>query len=524
MIAFVRQRMTMTAALVVIGLFLSFAIVVLTIAAHQRGIWLDEFWSLWMSRNDLGLADAAHQRWFQDTNPPFYYMAAWLFDPIIGDSVFARRMLNLIPLTMTLAAAGYVGRFYERARRFAIVLGVVVIGAPSVVLFFAEHRSYFSQVCFAAMLAMVLYVIEIEDRDFELKRDEGLASIGAVAVLFCFNLNQVAALISGFVLAAAIARSFFGGRRRWAAILIGLGVVSALPLLAAIWAQAPYLKVAARDFWIETDTLEAILTTGSMVKNAILPNVVAFGAAALVTFAALRQGLRRSKGPTLASQADPIPWGYVWSMTAALALVCAVLIGLNAIRPLLVSRYLMVLAGYGGAVVAAVCADLIFSRRWLFALFLANGVVLVGYEAYQMSNDANWEATARVVRAQVKACPGTLVYAVAPNLILPPGARPPGPPNALAVQDWSYRHLAALEGFKVIIDHPTEVARLPLARGCPTLLWSEHYQHRRDPRQIALYSKLAADDATLARVRVFWTEKGFVLIVPPAPASAPLSQ
>ena len=51
-----------------------------------------------------------------------------------------------------------------------------------------------------------------------------------------------------------------------------------------------------------------------------------------------------------------------------------------------------------------------------------------------------------------------------------------------------------------------------------SLLWSEHYQGLHDVGRIAAMAKFG--DAA-ARIQPHWTDRGFVLVIPPAPVAGP---
>ncbi len=492
------------AAYIVCGLFVAVVTALGVWAARSRGIWLDEIWTLWMSRPDLDLAASARERWIQDTNPPFFYFASWLANPVTGMDLFARRLLNLVPLAFYAGASAYIGWKYERAWRFAAVLILLVLGGVAFIPVFAEHRSYGAQLCFAAVLALVLYAIIMADDDFSLRRDTGLGIIAAIAILFAFNLNQVTAVICGCVLTSFIV--MFGRVRlwRWTFLLAGVAVVSGLALIACTVAQSGYLYRVVGQFWISASLAQAANALWTALRHAMMANLAA---ALIAAFSLWRSDCVNNRA-----------WIFMALLIAGLVAASAGLLALHVLKPLLIARYLISVYAFGAAWVAALTSGRVFSRRWLFGVVVLNALVVVTHEARVTARQKNWDEAADFIAAQQRACPGALVYAVAPPLIGGGQAPPAGPPQAIVVHDWGYARVAAAHGLRLTIYHPSEVARLPLSAYCPTLLWSEHYQGPHDVGRIAALAKFG--DGT-APIQPHWTDRGFVLVLRPASVAGP---
>jgi hypothetical protein len=501
------RGLSTSAAFTLAAAFLAYVLASGLVVARAKGLWLDEVWSLWMSRHDVSFAEALRQRWLEDTNPPLFYAAAWLTEPVTRLDLFAARLLNLIPLGLAVAAFGWIALTRPSTRRFAVVFAVLAAGSTAFPQFFGEHRSYFTQLCAASVLALAFYAVEIEGGDFDGRRDGLLVGIIAAATLLAFDLHQAAALISGCVLAAMILVQLFSGRRKWAAVLFAIGVVAALPLLAGEVLQARYLAAAARDFWITTGEAEAAHTlVGANLKALLLNGVAACAAVFMLT--ELRG---RPPGPQSASLR------FAAVTASALVIASLAFLLLNMVKPIVIPRYLVTVTPYWRAVLAALAAEVILGRRWLFGLFLANAALVAAFAVEGEAFTGNWGDGARIIQDQVQACPSTLVYAVDPFRLQDGRGPPEGPASASDVHEWGYAYEARAYGFPVTIVHPAETARLPLARNCPTLLWGEHdYDNRLGLAEIARRAGLPADPASLGRMRLTRTDSGFVISVPPA--------
>lgn len=337
-----------SAALKIVAALLIYVLAASILVAHMKGVWLDEIWSLWMSRHDIGFVRALHERWLQDTNPPYFYIAAWVFEPLTRLDLFASRLLNLIPLALSTAAFVWLGMTRAKLRPFLIVFAVLIVCSAPFVGDFGELRSYFSQLCAAGVLASVLFAVEQDGRDFE-RRDLGLACAALVAATAIMSLHQVSALITSAVLGVN-GLAHIGARRvRWAAALLVIALLAGLPLVVAEFAELPYLKTAASRFWVTTTTMDALHILASQTIKALLLNAVA-GCAGVYILTGLRQSL---------PQPLPSSWRFAAVMAIALAVASVAVIAVNAVKPLIIPRYLIMLTPYWRAALAAVAADVI---------------------------------------------------------------------------------------------------------------------------------------------------------------------
>lgn len=497
--------LSQAAALKIVAVLFVYGLAASLLVARMKGVWLDEIWSLWMSRHDVGFSQALHQRWLQDTNPPFFYMAAWLFEPLTRLDLFASRLLNLIPLALSSAAFVWLGVTRPRLRAFLIVFSVLIVCSALFVGDFGELRSYFSQLCAAGVLASALFAAETEGRDFE-RRDLGLALVMLMSAMAVMSFHQVSALITGTLMGVVALAHLLARRPRWGLALLTIAFLAGLPLVGGEIAEWPYLKAAARVFWVTTTTGDALHMVASQTIKALLLNAAAAGAGVYVL-----TGLRQAPAKPL-----PASLRFAAVMAIALGLACVLVVAVNAIKPLIIPRYLIMLTPYWRAALAAVAADVIFSRRWIFALLIANAAIVTAYTTQDEANTGNWNDGAEIIADAVDSCPQTLVYAVDPFLLLPPGAAAPVPDNTETVHEWGYGYVAARHGFQVHILHPAGIRALPLAARCPTLVWSEHdYNNRLGLKDIALRAKLPTDPDSLARMTLSRTDSGFVLSLAP---------
>jgi hypothetical protein len=499
------RGISQSSALKIVAVLFVYVLAASILVAHMKGVWLDEIWSLWMSQHDVSFSQALHQRWLQDTNPPYFYMFAWLFEPLTRLDLFASRLLNLIPLVLAVAGFLWLGVTRPKLRAFLIVYASLIICSAFFVEDFSQLRSYFSQLCMASVLASALYAVETEQGDFD-GRDLGLAALILVTATAVMSFHQVSALITGAVLGFMGIAHVLAHRVRWGAVFLVIAFVAGLPLVFAEIGEIPYLRTGLPAFWVTTSTWEALHIVASQTIKALLLNAAAAGAAVYV-LTGLRQAPVRPFSP---------PLRFTIVMAIALGAACVAVVALNAVKPLIVPRYLIMLTPYWRAALAALGAEVILSRRWIFALFIANAAIVTAYTTQDEAFTGNWEDGASIVSDAVDACPKTIVYAVDPFIMTPPGVAPPPADNTETVHEWGYAYVASNYGFQVHVIHPAALSALPLSPTCPTLLWSEHdYNNRLGLKDIARRARLPSDPGSLARMKLTRTDSGYVLSLAP---------
>uniref|UniRef100_UPI00226A53E5 hypothetical protein n=1 Tax=unclassified Methylobacterium TaxID=2615210 RepID=UPI00226A53E5 len=145
-------------------------------AAWQRGPWLDEFWTLWLSKHDVPLTAAVRERWLIDVHPPFFTGVNWLVQTWAGDSILVRRLMNFLPLIASLLLATAVCRRYPNNKNYIIICAFMIVTSPVSSYNMTEIRSYFTQICCMTSLIICLYTMMTLSRD-ALIRDHRLLAV-----------------------------------------------------------------------------------------------------------------------------------------------------------------------------------------------------------------------------------------------------------------------------------------------------------------------------------------------------------
>jgi mannosyltransferase len=161
-----------------------------------------------------------------ESNPPLYYVLAWLWSQLFGSAEFGLRSLSALFGTATIPVAYLIGRQLA-GRRTGLILAAIVAFNPMLIWYSQEARSYALLVFFGA-LAMLFFLRALDSRD---GRDLGLWALSSALALCSHYFAVFAIAIEAVWLLLA-----WGDRRR--AVLPALAAVVAtgfalLPLLSA---------------------------------------------------------------------------------------------------------------------------------------------------------------------------------------------------------------------------------------------------------------------------------------------------
>lgn len=480
-----RPELQVTAA-AIIGLAVACALY----AAFSRGIWLDEFWSLRLGDPEISFGDALNERWLRDTNP----VSANLLYRIVGETgardIFALRLILNLPAALLLfAGSAALWRSSPTRDPFYIVLPMLVAGLPAFVSTFADFRIYLWQLCSTALALQAGYRIVVEPTATRSGVVIGLATTALIAALI---LHFVAGLLVAIF--AGTFAMYLARRRRWRAVgAIALPAAiagSAMLVLAAV--QYVHVSRALAQSWIETTTLGAILMMAGAASAALLANPGATAVALVASRAGT--GSRRR---------------YVLLLVVAIAVGGALLLLVNAVRPVVVDRYLLPWQPAVCAILAASISGAIGCGWRLYAV-AACCVLSIAITTVRQSRETGWNGTRDFVAATVHACPATRVHAISPWRLRSSRDSRAAALEAPVFED-AYRRLATDAGFAVtIVPDAVRVLDLPVA--CASLLWIEHSGGVRLGDAASLFRDARIGLTGPARVSRFATADGVVLI------------
>ena len=473
-----------------------------------RDVWIDELWTLYMSAHGLPFGEMFRERWTHDTHPPLFMMSQWLFGTPIGENLIGRRLLNLVPLLLFSGMAMAVARRRGDAMPFFLVFGALVFSSSVLGLNFPELRAYFGQYCASAVLAILLFELTHRDDDLQPGRDTGLAIMIVGTLLLALNLQYVCAFICGIVVGIFAIDQWRVGHRRWATLLVGTTAVCVGLLFLALWASRPYMAQATTDFWLKRTTGEGIHVLAKMMLLATSYNVVAVACGVNGLVAAWHDRRHVLARPDLR---------YVLLLAVALAIAAAALLAVNAVKPIMIERYVLPLAPFAAAGLATLAAKPAM-RRGVYPLIVALAAVAIIPVLLRELRRQDWNAGAAVVSAQVRGCAGTRVYGVDRRDLLPAFAGAPLP-NQHDIVSWSMQYVARQHDYALTMVRP-DTGPLQLAPApCPTIIWVDHEVVPVDVP--AMVRHLSLGPAAAAGAHVVQLPNSMVLVIPPiGPAGA----
>ncbi|HRE43115.1 MAG TPA: hypothetical protein PKY87_04005 [Terricaulis sp.] len=458
----------------------------------DRGLWLDEFWTLTSARPEQSWA----QFWAlmaNEVHPPLHYLLIQAAQKLGVTDVAALRALNLLGVPLVLFALWQASR--RRALDGGQVCAVLAIYAASPMFLetFADMRAYF--LVYSASIATTLSARTLLQAEAGARWDWSVLLLWGVSLAVLVNLHYFAV--------------FMGGLLTFAIVLLrgGRGVMVFLCVSALAAAPAVSLFLVQRlggspdiTSWIATGRIDAVLVMLDQIWAAGAGNVVAFGVAATALLIALERG---ALWPQLR---DPL------AFIAVLAVFFAFLTLANAVRPIVIDRYLIACGGCVVVALALLAAGpqaprLAVAAICVFALLSQARALYTG--AYERKG---WTTSAEAVAAMVEACPATQVFTM-PSLYV-------GQQDMLAqTRRYGFDFYAGRYGLE-----PREVARgdvLPAPSVCPNIVWFEHIW---DPVPPLEDLRAAAGLSFSGRVDMLRIGTGVLLVDSAQGAEAPPAQ
>lgn len=490
-------------------------------AATSRGPWLDEFWTLWLSERGIPAHELLLDRWMADLHPPLFSMVHWAFG-VFGDASYvSHRLLNLLPLAWACGFVGFAAARYPRSASTlcALVVGWLAIGTTTE--YFAEMRSYFSQMATLLVLVSGAVVIVEADGDFDRRDDFVLAAFSVFNILVVFNLNYLSLAVGGLTLLSLGALLWLSGKRRWFWILFGWSVAGLIPVVVFVLAQKSTLVTASDNYWVTSTFGEAVAIMRRVAQRAgesneaIVVSVLLCLAASVMTYRRARRSPTLPSGETISLRQTDIALFVVFAMAAVA--FAAILLAAHLRSPIITGRYLL-----GWQVVVLGALVMLSAPVWrrmpvlLLALALA-GVVHQAGASRMVRSDGRWDVSLELLRHEIQSCPSSRVYAAR-------FSRPGLMQHETDVRRFAHLRMAEWNGIRLQFIDPEKGEQLaaPDARAgeCPTLLWLEHVSWRAVPRDtdaetVLRYLGLSAEPFLLTESSVLVGDTGMVLVLPP---------
>ncbi|MFC3173226.1 hypothetical protein ACFOD9_03055 [Novosphingobium bradum] len=466
-------------------------------AMAARGPWYDEFFTLYVTSRPETFTEALGRHWLADNHPPLFYALADLADLAgwLGPAVEQRRLVNAL---IGLAALGGGWAVTRGARTEFRLLAAFYLAAlvaqPTVLVHGAELRSYFLSLAACAVLVLALVRFYAEPRP-------GASRLALwLAMVVAFNTHIATSLIAGALVAAFLAVALARRRGDFVRAVLPPALVGGALFVAVTAVQWPHWEANTRAFWIAPGLFAARWGIEVFVLAALRANLIVLAGGALGLGLLGWRALRREISP----RADCV-LALVLGTGFALAMIVAIHLVL---RPFVVDRYLVGLVPALAMVLALGVAAL--AGRWprlgLALLLAATAASLLALWANARETAArpSWNGTAALIAAEIRRCPATVVHHDAmwnePVAALAPAEN-------RQVLPFAYALMAARHGFML---EPAASRRV--AKGCPTLFWTEHGQA---PGEAALLARLKATGYPLGAVAIRRVGDGWVGVARP---------
>lgn len=329
------------------------SVCLVVVAGISADIWIDETFSLGLARHsikDLVRLTA------QDTLPPLYYIFLRPVMLLFHDSVFAAKVLSVVPVVLLLcAAAAFFAKEYSY--RSALFFCALLASTPSVLLYAVEIRTYSWCLLFCGLCAISSWYMVRSGSWRSFLAYIFFAECGA----YCHHWTAFGLAIH-FVLVGILCLRKDGKLLRRILISVALGIVLYLPWAFVVMGQ---VSRVANDFWIEPITIrsfiEYILTVIPMRSMAKLATIAILG----WLFIRCLQGLFKKDEKSV--------FLLICLFTPFLLILSATGISF-AVRPIFITRYAVPFVVFTAFFIILACKECCVNRKVVF-IFLCMGIL-----------------------------------------------------------------------------------------------------------------------------------------------------
>jgi uncharacterized membrane protein len=271
--------------LALVALFTALAAALRFYAIGDQSYWYDESYTVDLVGRGLGDMLSAIPE--TESTPPLYYLLAWPWAQLFGDSETGLRSLSAVIGTATVPVAWSAARELLRNSRAALIAAALVAVNPYFVWYSQEARSY-ALLVFAAALTLLLLARALRDPS---RRAVMLWAGSAVLALLTHYF-------AGFLVVAEAVWLLYATRRRPALLASGtvaLAGLALMPLALHQRASQTTAFIAQLDLQQRVVDLPKKLVTGEL--GTFVPAIGPI--AGLVAAAAIAYGLVRVRGMTV---------------------------------------------------------------------------------------------------------------------------------------------------------------------------------------------------------------------------------
>ncbi len=405
------------------------------------GPWNDEFWTLAATAKGITVHEFLGNM-SRDQHPIFHYGLIYLAQTIGISSIPVLRSLNVLGLVVVAAVLAYAHRQKTINATQIMLIATIYASSPLSFSYFSELRAYF--LLYSASISVSILWLMLSQRVGEGRPVPAsmIAAWGTCLALFV-NLHYFATIFGGILTLALLAT--LAWRRLWRLSLI-LAVVSfaaALPALA-LGAVQSTSSLSGQMGWITTTFRQAIDFVVIVVEKSTAFNVPVIACAIIAAVLPIEdRALRRQRRNIL-------------TLLVLAALFFTLMVGLNALMPLIWDRYLLAAAG-AVTVAVALLGGGAGSPKWIPA---AAAIVAMAWQIYATTwldyTGRGFTPTAAAIAQATAECPPTKVFVLVPS-------------------EEARTHRIAFQyyGEKYKFPYTEITSTQPVAAGgaCPSLVW-----------------------------------------------------
>jgi hypothetical protein len=439
------------------GLVLAMGLL-MALSTLSRGPWMDEFNTLVTTLRGNSL-DVFFAHAMRGQHPLLYEGAIYIAQALGVTDIAALRLLNLVGVPL---AVGAVWASYRNgALTLAQAATVVALYASSVnfLTYFAFVRPYF--LVFSASIAVSLAWRVMMRPVADGAGARALAFWGVTLAIFV-NLHFFATILGGCLTLGLLVDRWLRNAWRDAFLIAAVSLVAAAPALIMGALEARYTIGAGVLYYFPPDIQFALSAVLRAIVAGFADNVVAVGCAiAAALFLWERPAAWRDAR-------DPI------ILCGVVAFYLGLLLAANALKPMILDRYLIAASGGVLVPVAVLSAGRMAPKYAPIAVCLV-ALLVQDYDlAYNRLGWTGWNPSSGAIAQKVRDCPSTAVYAVAYARVTDlPIATTPLNPTEIEARRYGYRYYAAKYHFSYQELAPGAV--VGAGKTCPAVIWIEHF-------------------------------------------------
>ncbi len=374
--------------------------ILIALSTLTWGPWNDEFWTIASTARGLTVHEFLGNM-YRDQHPIVHYGLIYLAQASGITDIAALRLLNILGVVLVAVVLGYAYRQKAINGRQIMVVAVIYASSPLFLTYFSELRAYF--ILYSASISISILWLAIAQRIDETRNVSPgmIAAWGSCLAIFA-NLHYFATIFGGLLTLALLADLAWRKLWRLAVFIAAISLAAAVPAVLLGVTQAKFSLSGQMD-WITTTFPQAVVIVAVIVAKAAAFNVPAVGCAMIAALTPTEDRVLRQRRRN------------IFVLIMMTALFFGLMIGLNAITPLIWDRYLMSAAG-AVTVAVAILVGGPNAPQWGPA---AAAIVAIAWQIYAITwldyDNRGFTPIATAIVQAAKECKTTKVFAFIPS-------------------------------------------------------------------------------------------------------------